>query len=530
MTDRTPRRRRWIVGAVVVAAALVMSLVLTRHEVGMSTDSAAYLSAAQGLEQGHGLTMPYQPNTEPVPRPIVAGQRVTLSAFPPLYPAAVAALATLTGQDVFAVARGLDAVVFALTAALAFVAVARRTGSPWWAGLAVLLLLTADLVLVHAMAWAEALFILFTLAGLIALDRYVDQPRPSRLAVLAALVMAGVATRQIGLATAATAVIVIVAVVRGGGWRRWGAAGAVAVAGVVPVAGWALANPALRAGRNPTSVAWHPVTLHDARTLAGTVTDWFVSVDALGTVAGAFVVLVGAAALVAVCRWRDGTDEAGPTTGGRATTHLPLISVVYAGVYTAAVAVADSFLGVGTVGFGTRIYTPVHAALIVGGTVFVARAVAGHPRRRMLAVGLVAAVAAVGLGRSALLVARFDSSADKGLTNDVARASATLAAVRALPDDTVIVTDRAGLVWVATGRSVVALPPERVFATGAVNHDRGDELAEVAATIDGRPAVLVLFDQDPSVVDQATGPHLARGPAQEFADGSITPLSTRSDG
>ena len=143
---------------------------------------------------------------------------------------------------------------------------------------------------------------------------------------------------------------------------------------------------------------------------------------------------------------------------------------------------------------------------------------------------LVAIIALAGLGRSAQLIARFDTSADKGLTNEVAQASATLAAVRALPKDTVIVTDRAGLVWVATGRSVVALPPDRVYATGAVNHDRGAELAEVASAIDGRPAVLVLFDQDPSVVDEATGSRLAVGPAQVFPDGSITPLSTRSDG
>ena len=138
-----------------------------------------------------------------------------------------------------------------------------------------------------------------------------------------------------------------------------------------------------------------------------------------------------------------------------------------------------------------------------------------------------AAIAAVGLARSALLVHRFDTSTDKGLTNEVARTSTTLAAVDALPEDTVIITDRAGLVWVATGRPVIALPPDRVYATGAVNHDRGDELAEVAAAIDGRPAVLVLFDQDPSVIDEATGPHLALGPGETFPDGTLFPVSTR---
>ncbi len=490
----------------------------------MTNDSAAYLGAAQGLADGHGLTSPYRPNSEPVPDHATTDGRTTLTAFPPLFPVAVASVSKLAGSSVFDAARWLNALAFALSAALAFAAVRRRTRSEGWGLLAAGLLMANDLVLTYAMGWSEPLFILLTLATVVVLDRYLTDRYPTDRGDLKALlgvcglVALGVLTRQVGVANGATAALAMILVVRGDRRRRWGGAAAVAAAVALPTIGWTLLNPELRAGHSATSLAWHPVTLHDARTLGGTLADWFVSVDVVGAALAGVVMLAVLAALLWLCR-------SSPATREDVATHLPLVAALYAGVYLAAVVLADTFVGVGTIGFGTRILAPVHAVTIVGIAVYVGRAVARDDTRRRLAYGLVGALVVAGLLRTGLLVGHFDDSVDKGLTRAEMLRSPTLAELRDLPADTVIITDSASQVWVATGRSSIALPPETVFATGEVNQDRDEQLRQIADAVDGRPAVLVLLDSDPSVVDQPYGRRLVLGLPTEHDDGQIFPVT-----
>ena len=155
------------------------------YGVGLSPDSVAYVSAARNLLAGKGFML------------FISDSWI---GWPPLFPIVLAGLG-LFGADPLAVAGPLNAMTFG---AIVFVTTQwlRRQGRfPFlaaWTGFA--LAVSPPLVLVATHAWSEPLFILFTVLGLIRLDRYLATGR--RGPWLEAVLYAALAclTRYLGLA------------------------------------------------------------------------------------------------------------------------------------------------------------------------------------------------------------------------------------------------------------------------------------------------------------------------------------------
>src|SRR3954453_23245517 len=107
--------------AVAIAAGTVaMTIVLftTRDGPGATVDSGEYVAVADGLRHGHGLTMPYVGYDEPYPEVVMPGERVDLTVFPPLFPAPIAATSLASGAAPVTSARWLDALSYAVMAAI----------------------------------------------------------------------------------------------------------------------------------------------------------------------------------------------------------------------------------------------------------------------------------------------------------------------------------------------------------------------------------------------------------------------------
>jgi hypothetical protein len=172
----------------VLGAALV--LIATRDGVGVSIDSVVYLSVAREIADGHGAVIPWG---TPKPTPLS-------TQLGPLLPTVLAAVSRL-GPDPIEVARWLNALVYGATVLLIGVYVRRATGSMWLAACVATLIATSrQLLNIHAMAWSEPLFLLFTMAALLILASYISTGRAVVLVAACAATALALLTRWAGAA------------------------------------------------------------------------------------------------------------------------------------------------------------------------------------------------------------------------------------------------------------------------------------------------------------------------------------------
>ena len=151
-------------------------------------DSVFYLSLAERMAEGQALAAP--PGTG------------SLGAFPPLYPLALAALVA-AGVEAMTAARWVGAAAFGAASLLVALVAARRADSLAVGLVAgVVYALSFDLYVYAGSALSESLFVLLTLATLVALAAHLRHPSARTLVPLAALATAATLSRYAGVAVA----------------------------------------------------------------------------------------------------------------------------------------------------------------------------------------------------------------------------------------------------------------------------------------------------------------------------------------
>ncbi len=197
------RSRRWsLVGLTALTiAAGGLAARATRAGVGLSNDSFVYLSAARHLAEGRGLLVSPCVSYEGGTWAALGENPVTLTHFPPLYPAAVAALGRL-GLDLRESARWLNVVLFSVNVAIFGLALFGRCRSDIPPLVATLwIVLSFDLIYLHVMAWSEPLSLALGFGGLTILGSWIDGrgPRSAGLLLAAALTGLAAVTRYAGV-------------------------------------------------------------------------------------------------------------------------------------------------------------------------------------------------------------------------------------------------------------------------------------------------------------------------------------------
>ena len=167
----------------VLGAALIL-LRGAHYGVGLSWDSASYVSAARSLLAGDGF---------------LEWNGARYQGGGPLFPLLLAA-AGLFGIDVIAAAGYVNAAAFGLTVFAVAAWLKRRLRSPLlavWAGCAC----AASLALASAAAyaWTEIVFVLCTVVSLSLLDRFLSRPTAPALLLAAAAAAAACLTRYVGV-------------------------------------------------------------------------------------------------------------------------------------------------------------------------------------------------------------------------------------------------------------------------------------------------------------------------------------------
>ena len=316
-----------------IAASCLVLLRQTEFGPGLTPDSASFLSTAQSLFAGAGF----------VPFFGIYSYR------PPFYPLILAATGFLQ-DDMIAAAGMLNAVAFGLSVFVAAAWLRRRHVSAAlaaWAGLALALSPVAG---VAAYVLAESLFVLFVLAALYFLDRFLVTGLRRALLVSAGFAALCCLTRYAGASVIVCATALIAA---RGEWRpteRFRAAALYLVVGTVPTALWLLRNllvvDTLLGDRShyqhfPALAVFHMVvetTL--GATVGPSVLEWIERFSArLGVAAGAatkLVCLLALCALVAfpLARWRQAALGASAVLAGFVGCYLALLAAaaVWAGL------------------------------------------------------------------------------------------------------------------------------------------------------------------------------------------------------
>ena len=182
-----------------VISGLAAHLYATRWGIGLSPDSATYISGAIGIATGKGYSFPLgNPAWQPI------------SLWPPMF-SIVLALPIALGADPLSSARWLNGALLGANAALVAVLLRRLPKTPLWVPVlgAAFFLLDPDVVYTHGWAWSEGLFLFLGFLGLFYADRYVASQKRRDLVLSAAMTGLALMTRYSGIAFVLTGALVV---------------------------------------------------------------------------------------------------------------------------------------------------------------------------------------------------------------------------------------------------------------------------------------------------------------------------------
>jgi hypothetical protein len=263
--------------------------------VGVSPDSAIYLSAADSILAGQGLrsiAFHFTP-TVAIGKPLVG--------FPPTYPLLLS-LSGLLSTDPLNGAMWLHSVLFAanlwLVAMIVSLATARSTGAILCAIL--LFLSSSSLLEIHTMAWSEPPFILFLLLALFLLMLHIRTPNYLFLVGSSLSASLALTTRYAGVTILAPMIFTIL-LVRNKPLRSRVRDGLILIGiGTFPLAVWLLRNVVEADSATNRSMAIHPIGISDLDSIASSLLAFWVPFAGHSYLRAVLLLLCGGLVLAAI--------------------------------------------------------------------------------------------------------------------------------------------------------------------------------------------------------------------------------------
>ncbi|NJN53909.1 MAG: hypothetical protein HC804_03625 [Anaerolineae bacterium] len=271
---------------------MVLLLVVTRQGIGTSPDAVSYIGAADSLLAGEGLSSAYGRN---------AGQPL------PSVPALSLLLAgvSLTGLSPASSARWLNALIYGanifLVGLLVYSSARQQNWLPVVAG--VLLLTALPVLIIHAYAWSEPLFLLLTFSGLWLLAVYLENGRYLLLFFSAILLGLAVLARYAGLPLIPTGAVGIFLFAQWPLRRRFLDAFLFGVVSCIPYGLWVMRNAQLTGSASAREFAFHPIGMTHFWQAVFTLTDWLHLPDGTPGIARVLVLLLAGGGLALLFWW-----------------------------------------------------------------------------------------------------------------------------------------------------------------------------------------------------------------------------------
>ncbi len=455
--------------------AWVLLIASTPHGIHLSNDTFSYLGAASNLAAGRGWTYPFGD----------VGAPVTL--FPPLYPL-VLAVPNRLGADVLSWTRWQNAVLLGVFVAAVGTAVRWATDRSVAPTAAAMLLATFGVptLLVYSFAWSETVYLPLQVLSLFFLARHLASGGRRDLLVASVLASLVLVTRYAGVSLILAECLLLVA------WphRRVAVrAGTAAVFGVIvaiPSGAWAIRNMRRSDTLTGNNELIHAMTrerlLESWTTARGWLLHDAVRVGWVGAIAVSIVVALMLSVVGARVASRRSRAPFPP---------LAVVCLVFVPIHWLFLVAANA-LSTRAPPFNDRILGLVYPPLVIAIVVLVdhARGSAGWPPARAAwSVALAVTTVTVLIGAPAVITARLTTAR---FSADAYRAAAATLRPYAV-DEPNVLSDQSNVAWFLLERPVAGLPRPCLGGVHRSDPRYETELAETAATLDGRPTLVVLF-------------------------------------
>ncbi|HEX8322925.1 MAG TPA: glycosyltransferase family 39 protein [Tepidisphaeraceae bacterium] len=448
MPKNLPLRTAIALG-LVACVAVLLGAWCTASGVAFSRDSVSYVHYARVLLRQE-------------PAKIEGQLHFALTHYPPLYPAALAAL-DLFGTGLLRAARVANVLCYAASIVIATHLVWCATRSAWRAGLAAVLLgVQPAFASVHLWANSEPLFIVWLLLMAHALLAYVTRPERRRTwSLLAGLTIAAATlTRYVGIAFLPAAVVTILLTET----RRRAIVhiGLLAAMVLLPVVALAAVQKAVGSGVAHRSLEYHALGMRHWHGVRSTFVDWLADPEVFGKRSGLMAIVVVVMLIPLIVRRRTPIKA----------VILPCVAI-YMTLLLVSIALVDN-----ATPLDNRILSPI-AVLLTLYVVSEARRPPGVGRAvgPVLACCVGGVVLFNGLWRSASGVTTLRDSG-LGFDHVIFRASPLVAACRDLPAGAVIYSNYPEAIFLHAGRDATNLPGHAT-AIGRVQEPMAGELDKV---------------------------------------------------
>ena len=523
MSQRNQHILFFILLIVIAFGAMTTLYVSSTAGLGFGNDSVAYVGAARNILDGNGYA-----------RTSGGGEIKPITHYPPLFSLVLAAGSDLIHYDPIRIARGLIIILWGLSACLGGWLVWRMSRS-MIAGLLFAFFFAADgsLLFVYAVIMSEPLYIVLTFAAFLSLFSYLNKKLPSpfqggrvgdggrRWLLIISGIFSGLAylTRYSGLAILAT--IAIVLLLTESGWKAKLRAIGIYLAGALPfMLAWTLRNALEGLSATNRVLSYHPIAAEKIDFGFREVWDWLIPgwfggytsdwpilsiLRASRAWPGTPYLVVGVIAL-ALLVWLALT--AYRIQGNQRDSALILFftSTLYLFVYLAAIVFSLLFFDASTP-FRDRILAPVYISLLTAFIVFGATWWRkAKPPLRVLLVLLTLSAATISIANAAQAVTRLQAD-PLGFASARWRNSKLIAAISALPPDTLLYSNSPTAIYILTNRPAYITPTPLDPVDNQPRDNFDEVLSQMRADLAAGNTVLVIFQPDlenPTLLAQLT--------------------------
>ncbi|MBP7043414.1 MAG: glycosyltransferase family 39 protein [Chloroflexi bacterium] len=458
--------------------AFILLFWISVYGPGVSPDSIVYLETAVNVVSGEG----FYANSEP------------MTHYPPVYPLMLA-LSSLMGSDILATSRVLHATIFGMNAILVTTAVYLYSNRQRLlaAGCAFFLfMISTPILTVHAWAWSDPPFIMYSVTSLILLTFYLTNSSWYWLIGAAFFMGLAMATRYIGIVLFVPLLFgLIVLNTRNVIERGRDALVAMAIASI-PIGLWFGRNLMVADTVTNRQLVIHPFGLTHLKALIGTLSD-FVLPIALPFWAKALHTAVWLLLLLIVLKmyYRSYVPIEANSQAGMVFVSLNLVFILS---YLAFLIVSISFIDAYTP-LDNRILLPVSISLIM---IIVVTAASVLHEQHQAAVRLsLFFFVALSLSLNGIYIAQEARNIHRyglGFTSQLWRNSETITAVSALASDTLIFSNGPDVLRFWTGKDARLLPYRLFPTTLQLNEDYETQLKATCSGFSDGKLIVVYFD------------------------------------
>jgi hypothetical protein len=450
-------------------------------DVSVTPDSTVYLSAADRLVEGKGLTpigYHFSPSI-PSDRPLVI--------FPPAYPLLLASTSLFT-NDRLAGAKYINSFLFAASAFLLGLIIYIATRSVWPALCAMGLFQTSfPLLSIYTMARAEPLFMVFLLSTLLGVVLYTRKNRLWLLLFSGSMAAAALMTRYAAI-TILLPLVLIVLIQSGLSRRSFQRALLVAGVSLLPIVGWMIRNRLITGSSTERSLAFHLVGMAQVRTSVDSLMLLFTPYSLPDVVKLLLLTIAGVVVVRAL--WLGLRGET--STTNRCTRFFSAVMVATYVIFIAAYnSVANPL-----VDYGPRVFLPVYVfGMILVFSLVEWESAVGKRRVLFWCVIISSAALFVANLRPAAYWISYRHREGEGFTSRAWKDSETVKFLKALPPQTVIYSNAADGCYVSTKREVLRLPAKFDSTLGRDNSDFDAQMKALRDGLNNNHALVIYFDR-----------------------------------